>query len=82
MATLVLDRRTLPDPLSSYFTSPRIAVSSPRDDGDVTLSPIIDPDDYDNDTDYLNAIPGMAESILAASASPRSDDVRSPKDWI
>jgi hypothetical protein len=81
MATLVLERSTLPDPLSSYFVAPRIAMI-PQRDGDVMLSPIIDPADYDNDNDYLNAIPGMRESIMEASASPMSDDVDVPSDWI
>jgi hypothetical protein len=81
MATLVLERETLPEPLSSYFSAPRIAMI-PQQDGDMMLSPVIDPADYDNDNDYLNAIPGMRESILAASASPVSDDVDVPADWI
>jgi hypothetical protein len=37
------------------------------------LSPIIAPDDYDNAADYLNAIPGMAEQLLAAHNSPPSE---------
>jgi hypothetical protein len=50
----------LPEPVSSCFAAPRIAVI-PQQDRDVTPSPVIDPDNYDND--YLNAIPGMTESI-------------------
>jgi hypothetical protein len=40
--------------------------------GEVTLSPIIDPDAYYKDTDYINAVPGYAEKILAASNAPLS----------
>jgi PHD/YefM family antitoxin component YafN of YafNO toxin-antitoxin module len=45
--------------------------------GDVLLSPIIDPDDYDNDTDYLNAIPGMAEKLIEGMNTPLSEC----EDW-
>jgi len=37
----------------------------------------IDPDDYDNDTDYINAIPGMAERLLAYLDLPDSEF----EDW-
>jgi hypothetical protein len=80
MATLVIDRAALPEPVSSCFAVPRIAVI-PRQDGDVTLSPIIDPDDYDNDTDYLNAIPGMMESIMESINAPASERVPLEKLW-
>jgi PHD/YefM family antitoxin component YafN of YafNO toxin-antitoxin module len=82
MATLVLERRVLPEAVRSFikFTSERVLLS---DDGDgcVVLSPVIDPDDYDNETDYINAVPGMAEKILAAAASPRSEDVDVEEIW-
>jgi hypothetical protein len=80
MATLVIDRAALPEPVSSCFAAPRIAVI-PQQDGDVTLSPIIDPDDYDNDTDYLNAIPGMMESIMESINAPASERVPLEKLW-
>jgi hypothetical protein len=32
-----------------------------------------DPNDYDNDTDYLNAIPGMREKIIAGLNTPLSE---------
>jgi PHD/YefM family antitoxin component YafN of YafNO toxin-antitoxin module len=81
MATTVLERKTLPEPLSSCFAAPRIAMMR-QQGGDVVLSPIIDPDDYDNDTDYLNAIPGMAEKLIAAHNAPASERVPVPDDWI
>jgi len=79
MATLVIDRRTLPSSVSSFFTVPRIAVSQQRG-GDVTLSPIIDPDDYDNDTDYLNAIPGYMGKIDETLTSPNEEWEEVPKE--
>jgi hypothetical protein len=72
MATLVIDRATLPDSVSDLFGVPRIAVVQQRG-GDVLLSPVIDPADYDNDTDYLNAIPGMADSIIKSMNAPMSE---------
>jgi len=80
MTALVIDRVALPEPVSSCFVARRIAVIRQRD-GNVTLSPIIDPNDYDNDTDYLNAIPGMVESILEASNAPASERIPLEKLW-
>jgi hypothetical protein len=79
MATLVIDRSALPEPVSSCFAAPRIAVI-PQQDGDVTLSPIIDPDDYDNDTDYLCAIPGMAERLIKGMNTPLSECETVPEE--
>jgi len=42
----------------------------------------IDPADYPDETAYLNAIPGMAESIIASMNAPRSEFVDVPDDWI
>ena len=36
---------------------------------------------YDNDTDYLTAIPGMAESIKSAGAEPLSSCVPVSELW-
>jgi len=80
MATLVIDRTALPEPVSSYFAAPRIAVIR-QQSGDVTLSPVIDPNDYDNDTDYLNAIPGMMDSITASINAPKSERVTKKELW-
>jgi hypothetical protein len=81
METLVIDRSTPIDALFSFMGAQRVKIEMKKT-GRASISPVIDPDDYDNDTDYLSAIPGMAESIMAASASPRSKDIRSPEDWI
>jgi len=81
MATMVLERKTLPEPLSSYFAAPRIAVI-PQRGGDVTLSPVIDPDDYDNDTDYIYAIPGFAEELIELANAPMSEFEERPKGWL
>jgi len=80
MATLVIDRVALPEPVSAYFDAPRIAVTR-QQSGDVILSPIIDPNDYNNDTDYLNAIPGMMESIIASIKAPKSERVTKKELW-
>jgi len=42
----------------------------------------IDPDDYDNDTDYLNAVPGMAESIIESMNAPRSEFKPVPRKYF
>ena len=82
MSTLVIDRATLPESVSSLFSSPRVAVMRRRNDGGVTLFPIINPEGFDNDTDYLNAIPGMVDKILAADNTPDDEWEDVPADWI
>jgi len=47
--------------------------ASVEDDG-------IDPDDYDNDTDYLNAIPGMAEKLIRGMNTPLSECETVPEE--
>jgi hypothetical protein len=42
-----------------------------------TITPVINPDDYDSETDYIHAVPGLADKILAARNSPQSED----EDW-
>jgi len=49
---------------------------------DRQMSPIIDSDYYDNDTDYLNAIPGMAEKIIAGHNTPLSECYDVPEEWF
>ena len=81
MATLVIDRVTLPVELSSLFASPRIVVQQRQDFGEAVFSPVIDPNDFDNDTDYLNAIPGMAEKIIEGNKIPSSECVSVEDFW-
>jgi hypothetical protein len=44
-------------------------------------TPAINPDDYDNDTDYLNAVPGLMEAIDAEFDSPAAEDVPVEEIW-
>jgi hypothetical protein len=83
----VIDRKALPEPLLSFIGSERIRVEGEA--GRVVLTPAgesgnrcINPDDYDNATDYLEAIPGMMDSIMASVNAPKSERIPSPKDWI
>jgi hypothetical protein len=78
---MIIDRAALPDSVSDLFGVPRIAVVQQRG-GDVLLSPVIDPADYDNDTDYLSAIPGMMESINEGIDAPDSECDDMPDDWF
>jgi hypothetical protein len=87
MATLVIDRQTLPETLLSFIGSPRVLVSAESDR--VVLTPVadeteavpeecdIDPDDYPDTTAYLNAIPGMAESLIELMETPLNEY----EDW-
>jgi len=81
MTTLVIDRQTLPESLSSLIGVPRVVVQQRQDGGEVLLSPVIDPADFDNDTDYLNAIPGMAESLIEARNAPASERIPIEDIW-
>jgi LDH2 family malate/lactate/ureidoglycolate dehydrogenase len=81
METLMLERTTPMDALFSFIGAERIVVS--KNDGEHIgqFMAVIDPDAYDNDTDYLNAVPGMAEKILTARNTPTSEDEDIPGDW-
>ncbi|MDR2591979.1 MAG: hypothetical protein LBC59_04140 [Chitinispirillales bacterium] len=87
MTTLVIDRQTLPETILSFIGSPRVLVSAESDR--VVLTPVvdetgvvpeeydIDPDDYPDTTAYLNAIPGMAESLIELMKTPLNEY----EDW-
>jgi hypothetical protein len=87
MTTLIIDRQTLPEPLLSLIGgAPRIVVSQRQDGGEIILTPTtktnsddIDPADYDNDTDYINAIPGMAERLIESMNAPASEFKPAPR---
>jgi virulence-associated protein VagC len=80
MEALVIDRKTLPESINSFIGAERVRVE--RAEGRVILSPVIDPADYDNDTDYLSAIPGMVEKIIAGRNTPLSECYDVPEDWF
>jgi hypothetical protein len=70
----------LPEPLLAYIGASRIRVEcdidrillTPAHDTDALDGGYIDPADYPDTTAYLNAIPGMAESIIASMNAPTS----------
>jgi len=80
MTTLVIDRETLPELFLTYIDANRIKVEcdvnrillTPAPDADTSDDDYIDPADYPDTTAYLNAIPGMAESIIASVNAPAS----------
>jgi hypothetical protein len=88
MATLVIDRKILPEPLLSFIGADRVRVE--RRAAEVVLTPVmvddeddgINPDDYKTDAEYLNAIPGMRESIFEAANTPASERVPVPEEWF
>jgi len=81
MTTLVIDRQTLPEPVSSLLSTARIAVRQSLSGGTITLTPIVDPADYDNETDYLNAIPGMPEKLIEGLNTPSSECIPLERLW-
>jgi len=81
VTTLVIDRETLPETVSSLFRSPRITIQQRQSGGEVVMSPVINPDDYPNDTEYLKAIPGMMESIFESINAPKSERVTRKELW-
>jgi len=82
MTTIVIDRESLPESVSSFFRTPRIVVQQRQSGGEVVFSPVVNPDDFDNDTDYLNAIPGMLEKINDARNAPKSERKPVPREWF
>jgi len=88
MEALVIDRATPADTLFTLMRASRIRVEGDADR--LILTPArteaddeyIDPDDYDSETDYVNAIPGLAELLIASANAPASEFVDVPDDWI
>jgi len=78
METLVIDRSTTIETLFSFVGAPRIKAE--KEAGRTLLTPIVDPADYANDTDYLNAIPGFMDKIDARIAADKWEDF--PEGWI
>jgi len=90
MTTLVINRKTLPEPFLSYIDTNRV-VRAERDADNIVFTPAaeadeyeeyddeadddggINPDDYDDDTDYILAIPGMKERLLKSMNLPASE---------
>jgi len=88
MTTLVVDRQTLPEKIMSLIgDAPLILVSKGKYSQDIVLSPAdeddkpgveyIDPADYEDETAYINAIPGLTERLLASRNLPDSEF----EDW-
>jgi hypothetical protein len=93
METLVIDRKTLPEPFLSYIDTNRV-IRAERDADSVVFTPAtggidefdddddINPDDYDDDTDYINAIPGMKERLLKSLNAPASEFKPAPEKFF
>jgi hypothetical protein len=90
MTTLVVDRQALPEKIMSLIgDAPRILVSQGGKYGgrDIILTPgteedepgdeYIDPNDYEDETAYVNAIPGLKERLLSYRNLPASEF----EDW-
>lgn len=80
MTTLVIDRQTPPEPLLPTVCAAPRAIAPQREAGDdIVLTPAeeaetyIDPNDYEDDTAYLSALPGVVERLLAYSNLPDSE---------
>jgi hypothetical protein len=80
MTTIVIDRESLPDSISSLFRTSRIVVQQRQCGGAAVFSPVVNPGDFDNDTDYLSAIPGMMESIIASINAPVEEREEVPEE--
>lgn len=81
METLVLKRTTPMDALFSFLGA-REQVRMVKKTGKVSADVVIDPKDYDNDTDYLMAIPGMKEKLISGMNAPSSKCRRVPKEYF
>jgi hypothetical protein len=95
MVTLVIDRQILPEPHFSFIGAGADKVQVTKERGGVFLAPVaeldndeyidgpdsryIDPADYASDTEYLNALPGIAERIVASMNAPASEFTTIPQ---
>jgi hypothetical protein len=75
--TFVIDRSAVPGAFLDYIGANPVVRAELVADG-IAFSPApaddgyIDPDDYPDDTAYLNALPGVAERLLAYDSLPDS----------
>jgi len=93
MTTLVVDRQALPEKILSLIgDAPRILVSKGKDSRDIVLTPgteedepgdeYIDPADYEDETAYVNAIPGLKERLLSYRNLPASEFEEVPEEYF
>jgi len=87
VTTLVINRTTPIDDILSAMGASELRLDIDTDAGRGTIAPAvnpdaIDPDDYDNDTDYLYAIPGFVNRVLEARNAPLSKSKPVPEEWI
>jgi len=79
--TMTIDRTTPIEDLLSLMEADRL-IAIKRGHAALLTPDVIDPDDYDNETDYINAVPGMKEKIIEGLNTPLSECVDVPEDWI
>jgi len=97
METLVINCQTLPEPLFSFIGAKRVTVSREAGRVVLTLETeiedneqyidgpngdYIDPADYPDTTAYLNALPGVAERIIAYDDLPDSEFKPAPMKFF
>jgi len=92
VTTLVIDSQTLPEPLFSIIGKAASRIRVVGDANEVILTPTtepdgpddgyIDPADYANDTEYLNALPGVAERLISYNDLPRSEFRPAPRKFF
>jgi len=78
---MTIDRTTPMEDLLSLMEAIRL-IAVKRGHAALLTSDVIDPDDYDNETDYINAASGMREKIIEGLNTPLSGCVDVPEDWI
>jgi len=74
METMVLERTTPVDAILSFIGAERVTIR--KDVDKITWTPeddYINPDDYDSETDYLCALPGVVERLNRAHNDPNTE---------
>jgi len=82
VTTLVLDSETPMTELLAVMGARRLRVEVDESARRGIVAPIINPDDYETDNDYINAVPGWRESIIAAANAPDEDWEDVPEEWF
>jgi len=97
VTTMVIERKTLPKTLLSFFGANHVRVEGEAgrvvltpaketdDDDDYVDGPdsrYIDPADYPDETAYVNAIPGLADMLIASAKLPRSEFKPVPRKFF
>jgi hypothetical protein len=76
---MTIDRTTPVSDILSLIGTPKARIDF--DAGHGTIERVIDPGDYECDSDYLHAVPGLVDTVLESFAAPASERIPASRMW-